>query len=408
MEEKFEKKSKAKVGVIVFIIILLLAAVVVGAIYISSKKKPEKVFEDAIADIFEMSEREKESLGGEDLKSARLELELSLDVKSDDAEIKAVNEIIKAMKLKSTTEFDIEKEIFNENIILTYDGDEVINADGIIQDESIYFYLNDIYSKYIKVEEEYLEGIDISEIFKTNTMSQNEEMIDDIKEILMDEISSREFEQEKVELDGKNVKKSTLKLTPEELAKIAIKVLNKVNEYPLSSEMNELIDSLIEELENLESEDSENYLEISIYTKGLKNSIVKVECNIIDAEYEEVMAIEINKEDDDKTVINLKYNDESTSTKNAKTMLKLEIAEKNENEGTIKVIINIDEETSISVNLKYKAEYNVNIKKNNTSNSINISDITEEDLNEMYENVQQNEILNSILQLIMSRGLNET
>lgn len=399
MEENFEKKSKTKIGVIVFIIILLLAAVIVGAIYISSKKKPEKIFEDAVSDVFEMSEKEKKSLGGEDLKSARLAFELSLSIKSNDSEIKDMNEIIKAMKLKSTTEMDLEKEIFNENIVLTYDGEEVINVDGLIQDETIYFYLKDIYSKYIEVEEDDLDGIDVSDIFKTNTMDETEEMLDEIKEIIVDEIKSRDFEQEKVELNGKKVQKSTLILTPEDASEILIKVLKKVNKYYASSEIRDLI----ENLEDEKDEDTENYLEISIYTKGLTNKIVKVDCNIVNVDYDEVLAIEIDKEDDEKTVVDVKYSEESASIKKAETIIKLEITSEEDNAGNIVATINADEDTSISIKLKYKIEYNVSIKKRNTSNSINANDITEDDLEEMYENIEDNEILNSIVQLI---GLN--
>ena len=88
MEDNFEKKSTKKVGIIIAVVaVILIAAIVVGVIFLNSRKKPEKIFEKTVEDIFEMTERESS-------KSGRIALEISGEIDADDPEIKEANEFL--------------------------------------------------------------------------------------------------------------------------------------------------------------------------------------------------------------------------------------------------------------------------------------------------------------------------
>ena len=392
MEEKFEKKSGKKVvTTISVIVVILIVAAVAGILYLNYTRKPEQVFSHAIEDIFKPLEKDANE------RKAKIDLELSMEMESDDFEISMANEMLKSAKIKSTTEIDLDKKIFNENLGISYAGQEIISVDALIQNEKMYFYLNEIYSKYIEVSEEYYGGEDLSSIFETNTEISADKWMKDIKQILLDEIDSKEFTKENVELNGEHVQKSTLKLTPKEILEITEKILEKYNEYMPTEETAELIEDLKTEIEYLE--DTENYVDISIYTKGLKNEVVKAEIVIVNMDLQEVICIEINKNAENETSIKFLMNENDIEVSGATEIFEMIIKEDEENKGTVELKIeNVDDDMAITIKIKYAIDYNATIEEKNTSNSISIDDLTEEDYAEMYENIENNPILYSIVE----------
>lgn len=396
MEEKdFEKKSTKKIGIIIaVIVVLLMAAVIGGIVYLNYTRKPEKIFAKAVEDIFEMPEKE-------NAKSGKVELELSADIEANDPEIRAMNEFLKEIKLKSTTEIDVDKKILNENLTATYNGEQVISLDALVQNETMYLYLKDIYSKYIELNEEYLEGLNLSTIFETTTDTVSEKLLKDIKQIILDEMEKGKFTKEKVEVDGENIQKSTLRLTEKEVLEITLKILKKIYEYQPIAELAELIDDLEYEIEYLDN--TKNYVDISIYTKGLTNKFVKADIVLVNVEDDELIVCELNKKAKNETEISFAINEESTKVSGATKLIEFTIKEENENKGTIAMKMNIEEGYSIALTIKYVVDYNAKIEARNTHNSIDINSLTEADAMEMYENIQKNEILYGIVeQLIMT------
>ena len=145
-----------------------------------------------------------------------------------------------------------------------------------------------------------------------------------------------------------------VKLNEKQVLEIALKVLREVKKV----EEFEGIDNLIEELEfEIEYyEDNEAYLEISIYTKGLASEAIKTEILFVDTEYDSIMGIEINNKKDEETEINILMNEENTKVSEAQKPATISIVEENENKGTIKVAIEIEEGTSIIVKIGYSID----------------------------------------------------
>lgn len=400
MEENFEKateqptKKKGKIIAAIIIVAVLVLAIIGGFVVYKLNTKPEKVFEKAIEKMFEMSEKEQSRAG-------RIELEMSAELEADDPEVNAVNEFLKVTKLKSITEIDLDKEILNETLIASYDGEEVINASALIQDETIYLYLKDIYNKYIEVNDYYLEGLDLSTLFEASKETINEDLIEDIKQVLLDEIEDKEFEEEKVELNGKNAQKSTLKLTPKEAAKILVKVFEVIDEHEEIEELSEAIVVMKDELDKISEEaDDEGYFEISIYTNGLTNKFARAEFAMINKQDNQAMAISWEKKSENEMVISFLMNEDAAKIKGATELFKITINEKDENNGEIIMKMNVDDEMSVSFKVKYSVDYNAKIKEANTSNSIELDSLTEEDLNEMLTNIEENEIIYGLLEMM--------
>ena len=396
MEENFEKKSNKKIGIIIAVILILviLAIVAGGLVFLNNNKKPEKIFAKTVEDMFQMSEEEANA------RTAKVGLELSVDIESTDPEIKAMNQILNAIKINFTTEMDLDKKILNANILATYDDEQIVSLDGLIQDEKLYVYLRDLYSRYIEVNEQYLEGMDLSTIFETTSDTASKDLLNDIKQILLDEINSREFTQERVELNGENVQKSTLRLTPKELLEITLKMMKKVYEYQPTEEYRTLIQDLEDEIEYLE--ENENYVDISIYTQGFKNELVKADIILVNVEADEVIVFEVNKNSSNETIISMAINEESTQVSQAAKLIELTINEENENKGSIEMKMNIEEGYSVAVTVKYDVEYNVTIEERNTQNSIDIDSLTDADFNEIMSNIQNNEILYGIIESMIA------
>lgn len=424
MEENFKKRSTKKIIIITTIIVLLVALIAGGVlVFLNSRNKPEKILEDKIKQAFKLVETEKES---EEINSGRISLELSGEINSDMAEIKTINPIVKAVKINSVTEFDLNKNIFNQNLSASYDGEPVVSLDALLQDERIYVYLNELYSKYIDftdmIEEElYMEDIDLESLFKTNVEIDTDALIKDIEQILIEEVSKLDLEQKNVELDGDKVRKTTCELSEKDVLKLLKKLLNKLDEYQHIEGMEELIEELDDELEYVD-EDSGNYIEISLYTKGLNNNIVKLEAKVYSYD-EEVMVIEYNKENDNKTtitaeadgamakvtieknsdtetVVSIAFNEYAEDPESEIELIKITLNEQNENEGTIRFAVNV-EEVELILNVKYKVEKNAVIEKRDTTNSIKANEMGDSDLMELLENAQKNEILYGLITSII-------
>lgn len=386
MEDNFEKKSHKKIGIIIGIIVaILIIAVAGGAIFLGISRKPEKIFSKVIEDSFSSLEK---NAGQEKVK---MDLEFSLDMKSNDSEIESANEIIKDIKLKSTIETNLKKKIFNINVAAEYDKQDIISADALIQDDEIFFYLNDIYSKYIKVSEDYLEDIDLEEIFEIDEEA-DKNIVKNIKKVLLDEVEAKDLMQETVKVDNEKMLKSTLRLTPEELLKLINKMLKECQEIDGIEDIIEEIDEIIEDLD-----ETENYLDISIYTKGMFNEFVKVEAAFVNQEDDTVIVIEGIKKSDNETEINVLENDESTDISDALNLITVTVKSEEENKGTVQIKINIEDGEVYTLKIKYAVDYDADIKERDTSNSVDMDYLTQEDYSEMYENIENNEILYSII-----------
>lgn len=388
MEEKdFEKKSKKK-GLIIFIVILaiILLALGGGYAYLKIANKPEKLFGKLIDETFELKE---------DVKSCRMELGIAASVNTDNEELKA---IIEGLKVKSITEIDLNKKIFNENLKISHEDNSIIDLNALIENHNAYIYSKDLFSKYIQIPEE--DVGDLKNVF-TQTDTDNKALEKDFKQILKDELKPERLSQESVTLNGKRTTKSTLKLTAKETLELTNKVLSKVYEYTKEENLKTLIEEIDTTIKD-EEYNSKDYIEITLYTQGLKSELVKAEINVVDMDYEEiVLLLEINIETKNKYEIRVLSNEESTKKEEAAEMFTVKVHLEDEHNGTIKVKMNLDENSSIIIKMDVKEEINPTIENRDVQNSVNMNELTELDYMEIYNNLQKNEILYNIFLSLM-------
>ena len=405
MEEKdFEKKPKKKVGLIITVVVLVLVALIVAGGFVYLKffnNKPQKIFEKAISKAFEMTEKTAKNEG-------KLDIELSASLNSTSQDMMMANTYLQMIKLNLTTEFNMDKKVLNQGISVSAFDEPVISVEGLIQDNNIYFLLNNIYSKYIQVPSEEMEGVEPNEIFNTENIEVSEKLVKELKQILLDEVNSKELTQENVEVDGDKLTKTTVKFTAKEIEQIITKLTVELYKISPVNDVKNIVEGL-EQIE-IDEEDAENdnYLEISIYTKRLTGKIVKTEIVMINVADDEAIVVTIAEKEDEKVEITFAMNEDSIATNKAVTMFTLTIKEEGENKGTVTLKANIDETaSSVTITAKYSIDYNAKVEPKNVRNSINANDLTEEDMNEMMTNIENNEFLYSIIQSLSTTRLME-
>lgn len=405
MEEKdFEKKPKKKVGLIITVVVLVLVALIAAGGFVYLKffnNKPQKIFEKAISKAFEITEKTAKNEG-------KLDIELSASLNSTSQDMMMANTYLQMIKLNLTTEFNMDKKVLNQGISVSAFDEPVISVEGLIQDNNIYFLLNNIYSKYIQVPSEEMEGVEPNEIFNTENIEVSEKLVKELKQILLDEVNSKELTQENVEVDGDKLTKTTVKFTAKEIEQIVTKLTVELYKISPVNDVKNIVEGL-EQIE-IDEEDAENdnYLEISIYTKRLTGKIVKTEIAMINVADDEAIVVTIAEKEDEKVEITFAMNEDSIATNKAATMFTLTIKEEGENKGTVTLKANIDEAaSSVTITAKYSIDYNAKVEPKNVRNSINANDLTEEDMNEMMTNIENNEFLYSIIQSLSTTRLME-
>lgn len=427
MEEQFENKTNKKMWKIIVPIVLIIAILVGVIIYSAIAKSPKNIFLKAVDAAFKTAEPE-------DYNSVKAKVELSGSIESDDYEVQEVNDIISALKLIASVEMDQEKEIFKGNVVVENDGESLVNADAIIQDNTMYLYSMDFFDKYLMIPDEYMEdsGVEISEIFNSaEELDIDSKTINkELKEAIKKELKTKEFTQEKVEieLDGedKKVTKSTLSLTDEEFVETIknitedlsknekfLKAFGEENKDEIKDLLDELVDVLDEAVDSLSGELT---IDISIYTKGIIQSFAKFDIAMYSKEEKACMGIEVVKENKEEYTIRALYSETTAKLEKAEEVMTIEIKNEKENKNKgkltakLKVIDNIAsatleldyeknkgdlklkvsaEDTTVNVNLKYEVEYDAKVTKVDVGNSVSIDDLTDED-NETMENNLEN------------------
>lgn len=340
--------------------------------------------------------------------------------------------------------YDKEKKELYYNLGAFKDVEALFDLNLYAKDKALYLEAKKIFDKYIKIPvEEY------DELFETEKLDDAIYLKDIVKAGLLAGFDSEDFTKttEEIKFDGKTIKSNKInyELNEKKLYKILNSILNKIfndkkaiNILATNSETDEK--ELKEEIKTLKDSIKENYessletkiLDISIYSKGLTNEIVKYEIlfesdgektsiNYYDVNNKTAIIVENNNEEIIK--IETTHKDKKTS----ETIIKIEEYEMiiNKTEGKkfkyeIKGIedlkiygeLNINEK-EVTKNKEYKNEitFNINLEGsqkeliqvgfnidtntkigeklniNIPSDAVEYTNLTEEQMNTISENV---------------------
>lgn len=427
---------------IIPIIIIALILVIGYLLYNTTINKPEKIFKKTVAEIFEKIEMKEEN------KNGKANIEITAQLNSEDETIQEIQSYLDGTKIRMNQEIDVEQKILKTKIGADYKNEELIEAGMFIQDGTVYLLAEEFFDKYIEISEEEL-GIEdfetiLEEAFEqADKVSKKEtnKLLDEIEETIINFLKEQEYESDKEEisLEDKTVKakKSTLSLNEKEISELLVEILKvlKESEYFIELVKNpevdivEEIEYLIEELEEVDTTD-ELDIEITLYTKGIIPKIVKAE--IILEEYDEELGKLIyEKENDKKAIVEIEADEESFGIEilekdNETTELRLVLPEeyegievkleikKEKNKGELKIIaniseeimseLNIEDEIEAILNIKYEENYEVEINKEDISNSTTLDKITENEQKEILKKFEDS----NLRELLEEFGLYDT
>lgn len=371
-----EKKSGFKYFSI-FLILILVGVIGFGYYYTS---KPDVVFTTLISKAY------KEALKEEKFNQLKMITNMNIKVETKE-EYKDYTDIINNIKLRMTEHIDLTDNTFKLEIGADYKEKLLANINAYYKDNTMYFELKDILDKIIKVDlkEESEKEIDINKLYSTDSKV----IINNLYNALKETLKKGTYITGNDKIDKINVTKNVLVINNENkdlLVNTFIDYLTKNEEFVTA--LGKILDLNKEEIINRLNEEKvlevlENEIHISIYTKKLTNEFVKLEIN------DSKNNISLLKQEDN-------YKIEITNENDIKIVSTITIDEKN---NKMKIVTeNTSEDIKVTVNIDMSITYNEKIEEPNVENAITIEELSEEDTNNIIENLTKNEGVSEIVE----------
>lgn len=351
-ENKNETTKKGNGGVKAIVAIIIIAILAGVAYYFLRPTAPKDVF---VAGINSALEKSSQKIG-ENVDKINTTITLSGNIESNDEDVKKIAEYINDGKLTYNLQLDKIAKKVAMNVNVDYKNESLLNgklyyANG---DDNIYIYVQDLFDKYFKFDlkeavkdEEDLASI--KNIFEGSSSSKID--IKKATEIIKEEISKNLKDEYFSKENVQGTTKNTMRLTVAELKQMVknIGTSLKDNEeflkcYEKPEDLKEGIEKLIEEIDDIDSNYDSKNIEFSIYTKGMKNEVEKIEAKIPASKINEVVITIIEPEDNKFEII-------VDAAEEGKVTLNMEV--KNENETDLN---NIDVTDSVDINNMSQAD----------------------------------------------------
>ena len=410
-----ENKKSLKMPIIILVAVLVI--LLVGAIvYVTNNNKPKNIFMGAIDSALESGTEQ------EEIKTMNLTMGLGININSDNTEIAKAAEYINKAKFTVNAQMDLEQEKELVKIGVDYDNDKVLDAKISYknQEDNMYAKVEELFDKAfaITVDEEMKEQF--KSLFEETKSLYTEESKSSKKatEILKDSISNRlkdeYFSQENVELDVEgekvNTRKSVLTLTTAQLQEVLSGIITdlKDNEEFINcfkEEDREEIKNTLNDLETSVNEmtsDEDVTIKFNVYTKGMNKKFVKFELVATDNVDEYIFSVLKTDEENYKLVASQKVEGEESEVLNCT----LTIKKVDDNTTDIAIKVNVEGVGEVTVNLQVSYIINEPIEDIDTSNSVDINELTEEDQQKIMTNLQNMKIYTIIQDIITAYSSN--
>lgn len=330
--------------------------------------------------------------------NSEITYDLSLNIKSENLESEALD-IINNTKIKGSIYINSKDKYTLINLGATYEDKELLSFDAYYNDNTIYLQEKSIYDKYV--------SINIPEELQTeinNMYTINEKDINivkkGIKNALKNALKEETFIKEKVDtnINGKSTKANSLKLIINDENRKEI--LTKISKYLKDNDefldsMSNLTDSTSQEIFNSLESLTENYTNtyttttIILYTTGITNELAKVD---------------IKSEQNEKEVSRVVCESDTCDIQIINDGEQMNIL-MNETSSTIKINGKMGED-DVSLTLNLKENYN---KKDapKINESVNIDEISEEDMNTIMTNLGEKEEIKYFIEKITGGKIQE-
>ena len=411
-----ENKKSLKMPIIATIAIIVILLIIGGVFYINNRQNPKNIFMGAINNGLNSLAEERE-----DIKTINSNISLGVKIEnSQDQDIAQVAEYLNKAKITSNVQMDVEQEKEIMKLGLEYDNEKVLEGQLYYKnkEDNAYIFVNELFDKYFAVTLDENAKEQITSLFDTSKQILLGENGDDKKvaEILKKVIEARlkdEYisqEDAEIEVNGEKVKtkKSVLKFSQNQLIDELLAMVSELKNNEefincFAEEDKEIVKKAFEEMEskinNLKSSNTKNEdssLQVNVYTKGLNSDFVKLEIVVTDTDFSGVLNITKT----DKNTYNLLVTQTVKGETEELFNCNLTITEVDNNTSEYVFKTNIAELGDITVTLQLSCVYNEVIENVDTSNSVDIEEVSEEDQEKILENLQKMKIYSLIKEII--------
>ena len=396
-----QPKKKGKGGLIAAIVILLvlLMAIVGGiAFFFGVYQSPEQVYKRIVGSTIDTYSKELDKLDYDTVKST-IELSANVDLKGVDS---SVTELINNIDVSLNTQIDMKNQKLLANIETDYNKKDLLNAQvySSVKDQKTYAYLKDFFDKYIEVDMDSNAYDSIKEIIESERkVADKKNTIKKALNVVKKEITNsikKEYcssEKTKITVNGKEISttKNTIKMNEKQLASELSTIMKNLKDskeflacFEDSDKVKELLEEAIDGID-VDSTNEDATMEISTYMTGIINQqVVKVEVSV-KSDSENIVA-EVEKIEENSYDIAILQDGKKLASAT------VTVEKKNDNEGTAKITANINELGKAELKIKYAVKFNEKIDEINTSNSVKMDDITQEDQKKILSNLQNSEL----------------
>ncbi len=390
-EELFIPKTKNK-GLKITIGIVLLLALAVGAYFLFQYK-----FNNSKNIVVNFLDQAEENINYSfkevnDAYKGNGHLKINTNIKEDGLDL------LNDLELLFDGEVDTEQKIWNLNISTKYKNDKLVDVKTYQENNVYYFLLDGVYDKYIKTEVK-----EEDKVIDTQRLNVNQKSIKTVLQSIVNslkkEINNQKFnkQEEKITIDGKSIDviNNYIILKDKEVNAFAKNLANYLKDDQkfvaaykdlTGVDAKEYLEKMIQ---GINEEEFKGSYKISFYTdKGLLNK------NIISVRQEitqdgDTTHINVDRISDDEVLI---------STNLSRSDLSIRIKKNN---STMNITLGIKvEEQYLNIELTSNYEKIKTVTKPDVSNSKNMADITEKEMNDIQNKLMENENIKKLLEAV--------
>lgn len=397
-------KKKGKKGILISLLVLIIAVVGICAYYyFGIYTNPQTVYQEAIKDGIKALT----TTSDEEITTMKSKVKLGLNIELEDDIMYSAGEYVEdILDLINNTEIGMEVQVDKEKqqvvykLDSTYEDEDLIKMNMLIdaKEETAYMQLEQFFEKVLKIEIDDVETYaTLRSAFETEKLTLAEEATQskaikiinkEIAKAIKGEYCSKE--KDKIEIDSKEVSVDTyiLEMTGEQLVEEIKTVVENLQDnkdyiecFEDEEEVKEQLENVIESLEDIEIENSS--FTMKIYRKGIMQETVgfdfKVKADGITVE------AQVTKTEEGYEFEVLESNETVISGT-------VKIEEVDENTNKVNMKIDIKGIGKIEIKTKGSVVTGEKIDTFDTKNAIETEDLTEDELMEAYEKLEESKL----------------
>lgn len=400
--EPKKANNGSKHSVITLVGIIAVVAVVIGALclVLFGSKSPEKIYKGML------SKAINESLAGEaaTANSAIVESTIKISTDIDDAK-----DMLDGLAVDAKVQYDraAQQAVVDLNVAKGKEKYLNLKAMGDLVAKVAAVQESNLYSKMVKADipDEFYEGLEEvlgkDYTFETDAVA-NKKAAKILYSTIESNIKPEWFSKEKVTTqDNGKLTDNMLTIRETELEDLIVATVKSLrtnndflNCFTYRDEIVDMLDSIQDEVEDMSDEDV--VYTVHLYTKGNKFAGAAIVHK--DEYYEEEEIIEIEKKSKKEYEIRFETNDGSDLE--VLQTIKVVANKLDTNDLDVEVTIDIEDEGYITVAATTNAKYNKSIELLDVSKAVDYTELTEDDMQEIMDNLQESPLYDLVEQFI--------